>query len=214
MAARIIAVAQQKGGAGKTTIAAHLAVAWAGGGRRVGLIDIDPQQSLSMWHGLRQARRDGGAEVAFETAESWKLRSALDRLGRHCEVVIVDCPPRIESDARAAVRAADLTVMPVQASPMDLWATRPTVEIAARERTPVLLVPNRVPPRGRLSDAVLRELKLEKLPLSRTQLGNRVAYAASLMEGGGVTETTPRSRAAGEIRALGRELQRKLKALG
>ncbi len=78
MAARIIAVAQQKGGAGKTTIATHLAVAWADGGRRVGLIDTDPQRSLGMWYGLRRERRADGDGSAFETAESWKLHTAVD----------------------------------------------------------------------------------------------------------------------------------------
>src|ERR1700719_3175306 len=60
MAARVITIAQQKGGGGQTTLAAHLAIAWAGAGRSVALVDIDPQGSLGAWHALREERLGSG----------------------------------------------------------------------------------------------------------------------------------------------------------
>jgi chromosome partitioning protein len=207
--ALVLTVAQQKGGAGKTTVAAHLAVAWAGRGKRVALIDIDPQGSLSSWAELRAERLGEENDIDAHAVEGWKARSLVDRLARNCDVILIDSPPRLETDARSAIRAAALTLIPVQPSPLDLWATRPTVEIAERERTAVLLVANRVPARGRLVEEVLAKMREEKLPVARTTLGNRQGFAASLMEGQGVTEWDPHGMAADEVRALMAEIERK-----
>lgn len=209
--ALVLTVAQQKGGAGKTTVAAHLAVAWAGRGRRVAVIDIDPQGSLRQWAALRDERLGEDNVIETHAVEGWKARSLVDRLGRERDVIVIDSPPRIETDARSAIRAAGLTLIPVQPSPLDLWATRPTIEIALRERTPVLLVANRVPARGRLAEEVLEKMREEKMPVARATLGNRTAFAASLMEGRGVTEWDPHGMAADEIRALMAEVERKAK---
>jgi chromosome partitioning protein len=207
--ALVLTVAQQKGGAGKTTMAAHLAVAWAGRGRRVALVDIDPQGSLTAWAALRAELLGEENDLEAHAVEGWKARSLVDRLARERDVILIDSPPRIETDARSAIRAATLAIVPVQPSPLDLWATRPTIEIAERERTPVLLVANRVPARGRLVEEVLAKMREEKLPVARTTLGNRQAFAASLMEGQGVTEWDPSGLAADEARALMAEIERK-----
>lgn len=207
--ALVLTVAQQKGGAGKTTVAAHLAVAWAGRGKRVALIDIDPQRSLSAWAELRAETLGEENDIEAHAAEGWKARSLVDRLARNHDVIVIDSPPRIETDARSAIRAATLTLIPLQPSPLDLWATRPTIEIAERERTPVLLVANRVPARGRLVEEVLEKMRQEKLPMARVTLGNRQAFAASLMAGRGVTEWDPHGAAADEARALMAEIERK-----
>jgi chromosome partitioning protein len=209
MAATIITVAQQKGGAGKTTLVAHLAVAWAGSGRKVALVDIDPQHSLAAWHGIR----NGGDKNALDLLEvpGYRLSSALGRLSRDYDVILIDSPPHAETEARIAVRAAGLAVIPVQPSPMDLWATRPTLELAAAERTPALVVLNRVPARANLTDEIESQLGEFNARIAHIRLGSRVAFASSMLEGRGVTEFAPRSRAADEIRKLGREI---LKAAG
>ena len=207
MPGRIITIAQQKGGAGKTTLAAHLALAWAAMGRRVSVIDIDPQASLSSWFALRQMRRRkpvGDIEVTAITG--WRVGTEVERHARDRDVVLVDSPPHAATEARMAVRAASLVIVPVQPSPMDLWATRATLELARAERVPALLVLNRVPQRARLTKALLGEFLALNVPLAKTQIGNRVALAASLAEGKGISEASPRSLAAAEITALAEEI--------
>lgn len=208
MAATVITIAQQKGGAGKTTLAAQLAVALArSGARTVALVDIDPQGSLSQWHRMRQERLgpDAGG-LRLSDVSGWRLSTELDRLRGDVDVVIVDTPPHAETEAKAAIRAADVILVPVQPSPMDLWATRPTLEVARKEKTPARIVLNRLPPRGNLVDAIIAEIEKLDLPVTDTRLGNRVAFASSMMDGLGVVETAGRSSAAREIRALAEEL--------
>lgn len=211
MAAHVITIAQQKGGAGKTTLAAQLAVAWAKARRSVAVIDIDPQGSLSAWHALRtETLGEGSVGIHLSQVAGWRLSTELDRLRDTYDVVIVDSPPHAETEAKAAIRAADIVLLPVQPSPMDLWALEPTLEVARKEKTPALLVLNRMPPRGKLSDQVMETLAERALPIADTQIGNRVAFAASMMDGKGVIETHARGTAAAEIRALADETLRRL----
>lgn len=205
MTARVIAVAQQKGGAGKTTLAAQLAVAWAAN-KSVALMDIDPQGSLSAWHGLRMGSNRQLNEIHLSNISGWRVGTELDRLKSDFDIVLIDCPPHADTETKNAMRAAGLVVIPVQPSPMDVWATAPTAEFAAEQGSPVRLVLNRVLPRSRLVDAVRAMLKDKDLKIARNHLGNRVAFAASMMEGMGVTESERSSQAAKEIRHLSTEL--------
>jgi len=207
MAGTVITIAQQKGGAGKTTLAAHLALAWAATGKRVAVIDIDPQASLSTWFALRRQRvsRDRlSIDVAAITG--WRVAAEVERQARTHDVVLVDSPPHAETESRIAVRAAKLVLVPVQPSPMDMWATKATLDLARAERVPALLVLNRVPPRANLTEAMLATCSAFAVPVAETQIGNRVALAASLAEGRGILEMAPRSIAAGEIQALAEEV--------
>ncbi len=210
MSAKAITIAQQKGGAGKTTLTAQLGVALAKSGRRVGMIDIDPQGSLAMWFEVRTllVGEDGGGITLVKTA-GWRLSSELDRLLRQTDVVLIDSPPHAETDVRMAVRAADLVVVPMQPSPMDLWATQATLQAAQKENSPVMMVFNRIPARGKLVDAVRRKITDMDVAVASSSLGNRVAFAASMMEGRGVVESNPRHLAAKEIRALADEIAAK-----
>lgn len=209
MAAKVITVAQQKGGAGKTTVTAHLAVALAAG-RSVAVVDIDPQQSLTSWYRAREARLgEAGAGLLVSQIKGWRLQSEVARLKQAYEVVLIDSPPHAETEARIAVRAADLVLVPLQPSPMDVWATRPTLELAAAEKRPVLLVLNRVPPRAALTaemEATIAELAA---PLAASRIGNRVVFASALLEGRAVGESQPRGKAALEIAALADEILRR-----
>ncbi len=195
----VIAVAQQKGGAGKSTLAANLAVALAEGAP-VALLDTDPQQSLARWHAIRVA--EGHAPLSFDTPSGWRVGNVLDRLRRQDGFVVLDTPPQVEADAARALRAADLVLVPLQPSLPDLWASEATVKIAEAERRPWRYVLNRVPPQSRVADVVSEELARRGAPVLDSRLGNRTAFATAFATGQGVTEAQPRSLAAAEVRAL------------
>src|SRR5579862_3567490 len=203
--ATIITIAQQKGGAGKTTLAVHLALAWAAAAKRVALIDIDPQASLSTWFRVRNERRGDKRVEAFAVG-GWRLAAEVERQALNHDVVLIDSPPHAETEARIAVRAAKLVLVPVQPSPMDFWATKPTLDLARAEKVPALLVLNRVPARAKLTGAMLEAYQAFKVPLAKTRIGNRVALAAALNEGQGILEYEPTSIAAAEITALADEV--------
>lgn len=138
----VYTVAQQKGGAGKTMLAANLAAALAGS-RRVAVLDIDPQRSLTRWHAIRSARARAAAPLTCHDVSGWRIATELDRLRRDHDVVLVDSPPQIDTEAKLAVRGADLVLVPVQPSPPDLWAAEATLKLAASERRPACIVFNR-----------------------------------------------------------------------
>lgn len=202
----VITVAQQKGGTGKTTLAANLAVALASS-RRVALLDIDPQKSLGRWHSLRCERLAQAAALAFSDLSGWRLPAELDRLKREHDVVLIDSPPQLDTDARVAVRAADLVLVPIQPSMPDIWAAEGTLKLAAEERRPAHLMFNRTPPTSKLREAIAADLAARRLPVLRSALGNRAGIAHAFAAGLGVTEAAPRSTAAAELRALLAELQ-------
>lgn len=211
MAGRTVTIAQQKGGAGKTTLAIHLGLAWAAAGRSVALVDIDPQGSLSYWYAQRKEMRpDAALTVTHAQLSGWRTPREVEKLARDHDLVVIDSPPHAETDARIAVRAADLVVVPMQPSPMDLWATRPTLDLVKAEKRAALLVLNRVPARGRLVDAVAEKAAELGVPLADAHLGNRIGFAAALMEGAGLMETEPKSRGVEELDALAAEILARL----
>ena len=211
MAGTIITVAQQKGGAGKTTLTAHLAVAFKDAGKRVALVDIDPQQSLSNWFRLRQELYDDAEDgMVLSRTEGWRSRSEVDKLARGFDIVLVDTPPHAETETRVAVRGAHIAVVPCQPSPMDVWATYPVLELAQKEGTPALMVLNRVPARANLTDQMLADIKGLGASIARARLGNRILFASALAEGRGAAEARPLSIATQEVKRLSKEILRKV----
>ena len=202
----VITVAQQKGGTGKTTLAANIAAALAPT-QRVALLDIDPQKSLGRWHALRMARPRPVITLTFSDTSGWRLPAELERLKRSHDVVLIDSPPHLDTDARVAVRAADIVLVPIQPSLPDIWAAEGTLKLAADERRPAHLMFNRAPPASKLRDAIATDLANRELPLLRSTLGNRAGFAHAFAAGLGVTEAAPRSSAAAELRALLEELR-------
>ena len=214
--ATVIAIAQSKGGAGKTSLTVHLACALGGRKtdaadirKRVALVDLDPLMSLTKWFHLRESRIGPDARISIYTGVGWRAQGEIERAKRDSEIVLIDAPPQDEVALRTAIRASSVTLVPMQLSPMDLWATWPTLELIAREGGKGMIVLNRVPPRARVADALVAEMTKAGMPLSRASLGNRTAFIASMIDGKGVTEADPRSAAATEIRLLADELLRK-----
>jgi len=206
---KVITIAQQKGGAGKTTVTAHLAVAFSQRGKRTAIIDIDPQGSLSTWHRIREEKfGEGYTGLTSVATTGWKLASEIADLRDDHDVILIDSPPHIEADARGAIRAADLIILPVQPSPTDLWATKATLEIGDQEGIETKLLLNRVSANSKLAKAVQADLKKSAgRQLLKTQLGNRVSFAASLIDGRTAMEAYAGTLGADEVKQLAAEIE-------
>jgi chromosome partitioning protein len=196
----VITVAQQKGGAGKTMLAANLAAAFAVT-RHTALLDIDPQHTLGRWAQLRLAQPAVPPLICSDVA-GWRLANELDRLMRDFELVVIDSAPQIDSDARRAVRVADLVLVPVQPSAPDRWAAEGTLALAQAEKRRAVLVLNRAPTSAGPRFKALGEVRATGHTVLPASLGNRAAFVQAFAKGLGVTEAAPRSVAAAEMRAL------------
>ena len=186
MAGQVITVAQQKGGAGKTTIAANLAVELVRRGKKVVLLDTDPQGSLGRWFMTRREAGDPGME--FSTASAWGVSYECDKLRKTFDYVLVDTPPKIDSDLKPAIRESDLVIVPVSASQVDVWATEGVLDMAAREKADVMVVLNRAKAGTRVAmdvDKTLMELGVSR---AESVLGHRVAFPETMGIGKGVME--------------------------
>ncbi len=214
MAGKIITVAQQKGGSGKTTIAAHLAVAFSNLlGRQTAILDTDPQGSLGRWFMARLERTgEPDSDIDLRTASAWGARYEAQNLAKNNDIVIVDTPPKMGIDGRPAIETADLVLIPVAPSPVDLWATEPTIDMARAEKKRTLIVLNKVNSRARITGEIVAALKKLGTISADTMIGNRVTFASSMGDGRTVLETQARSVAAREISALAREIADALNA--
>ena len=158
------------------------------------------QASLFTWFNIRRRRLgDREGDLVVQGLSGWRLGSELRRLRGEFDHILVDSPPHAESDAKTAIREADLALLPCQPNALEVWATRPTLEFAESGRTGAMLVLNRVPARSRAADAIRAEVAASGWPLAATTLGNRQAFAASIGEGRGVAETARTSPAGREI---------------
>ncbi|RYH11705.1 ParA family partition ATPase [Tropicimonas sp. IMCC6043] len=206
MAGYTITVAQQKGGSGKTTVAVNLAIHLLSQGHSVAVLDTDPQGSLGRWFMLRHEATGGDTGLEFSTASAWGVGYECDKLRKRNDFVIVDTPPKADSDLRPALREADLVIVPVSASQLDLWATEAVLDLVDRTRKRALTVLNRARAGTRLAGEIVAGMDGLAAPVAATALGNRVIFAEALGQGFGVTERQRSGAAAAEIAALAEEI--------
>jgi chromosome partitioning protein len=203
---RIIAVASQKGGSGKTTLAGHLAVAAdrAGAGP-VALVDSDPQGSLSEWWNARNAETP-----LFARTTTADLAMDIERMrDLGIQLLVVDTPPAIEATITEVIRLADLVVIPARPSPHDLRAAGATVDLVEKLNKPLIFVINGATPRARITSEAVMALS-QHGTLAPVIIHHRTGFAASMIDGRTVMEITGDARSAAEITQLWDYMDRRL----
>jgi len=206
----IVALLNQKGGVGKTTLALHLAGAWARQGCRVTVIDADPQGSALDWS--EQRAKEGGPRLfgVLGLARDTLHREAPE-IARGVDHVVIDGPPRIAGLMRSALLAADLVLVPAQPSPFDGWASGEMLNLIREARIfrPELVarfVLNRCAARTIIARETGDALAEHDPPVLAARIGQRVTFADAARTGRLVFEVESAGAAAREITALAAEI--------
>jgi len=208
----LLAFVGQKGGVGKSTAAACVAAEYVRLGRSVLLVDADPQGTSRTWAEVASEAGRPAPTVAAMGATMHRP-DQLPKLARSFDRVVVDCPPRAGDVQRAALMVADLAVLPSGPSAADAWALAGSLELVAEARAlrpdlVAVVLLTRVQAHTALGRGARDVLAEGGLPVLRSSLGYRVAYAEALAAGMGVTEYASGDAAASEVRALVVELER------
>ncbi len=182
---KIIAVLNQKGGCGKTTIAINLTHSLQNLGHKVLLVDSDPQGSAQGWN----VENEGMVIIPVIELDRVFLASDIEAVKTGYEFIVIDGAPSITKLAAAAVKIADFILVPVQPSPWDIWATSDLVEIIkaqqkiANGKPITAFVVGRVIKNTKLNQEVLEALKEYNLPVLNSYTTQRVVYPTSASEG-------------------------------
>ena len=206
---RVLAIASRKGGAGKTTVVGHLAVAaeLAGYGP-VAIVDLDPQGSLADWWNRREARYPYFVQTKLSRLQDDIV--AIRRLG--IKLLMIDTPPALTNAIRHIVALADLVVLPVRPSPHDLRSVGGTLAVVDDLQKPFLFVLSAASPRAHITREA-RAVLAECGQVAQATLHSRVDYAASMVDGRTVMEIAGAQKSSIEIKSLWDEVHAQLEMI-
>ena len=203
----VLAILNQKGGVGKTTLATSIAMRLSQLGKRVLLIDADHQGSALDWKAAR------GDEPSFPVVGIPRdtIHREIGNLSKDYEWVVIDGPPRVSTVAKSAIAASDMVVIPLQPSPYDVWAAKDIVDLIAEVRVlkanlKAVFAVNRKIVGTAIGRDVAEALTDYPIGVLRSAVCQRVGFAESAGSGRTVLETDPKGTAAEEVRGLVTEI--------
>tara|TARA_Y100001970_G_scaffold155622_1_gene190564 strand:- start:38173 stop:38805 length:633 start_codon:yes stop_codon:yes gene_type:complete len=208
---KVIAFSNQKGGSGKSTLSANIAVLWSNSGYKVAVVDADSQKSLTYW--LEARKKYYGEDDIGLTQYDFDIKNLIDevkKIKRKYDYIIIDSPPSITFETLQIIKTSDGLFVPVQPSPLDLMATLPFLQIAKQERKNPIIFLNRVMPRAKLTDAMILRLKYAGAKIARSRISSKIIYAETFSVGRGVVDISISSDASREIINAGNEIIRSL----
>jgi len=196
---RTIAVVSQKGGAGKTTLALHIAVAAELSGLSTAMLDLDPQGTAEAWAAWR---KEEPPEVIGAKAST--LPRTLEKAATAgADLVVIDTPPMAQAEARAAAQAADLILIPCRPRPFDLHAIQTTAGLVLDMGKPAFVIFNAGPPRGTVAYTEATEVAtLIGFKVAPVHLTERAAFHVATRDGRSAQEMEPEGKAAAEVAAI------------
>ena len=195
---KIVAIISQKGGAGKTTLAVHLATAAAVAGHTTAIIDLDPQATAASWGDRRAV---GAPEVI--SGQATRLPALINNARQNgADFLVLDTAPNADQVVSLAARAADLVLIPCRAAAFDLEAIETTLMLAKAAMKPAFVVLNAVPPRSAIGKEASQGLAARGAQVAPYQLSHRAAFAHGVIDGRTAQEFEPQGKAAEEIATL------------
>jgi len=200
---KTIVITSQKGGSGKTTLTAHLAVeAERAGDAPAWVIDTDKQATLSLWHERREEQSPQRAEMPFSRLANG-LTSLAERGAAYC---FIDTPPTISDQSASVLGLADLVLIPVRPSPADLWAVSQTVALAKEAEKPFLFVITQAKANATITAQTIAALS-QHGRVAQSFIADRVPYAVAMTGGRTAPELSPTGPAALELTALWKDVK-------
>ena len=201
---KTIVITSQKGGSGKTTLVAHLAVeAERAGDSPAWLIDTDQQATLSQWHERRKQEAPQRAEMPFARLADGLADIATKRGAAYC---FIDTAPTISDQTAAIINLADLILIPVRPSPADLWSVSETVELVKSAGKPFLFVITQAKAQATITAQTIAALS-QHGRVAQSFIADRIPYAAAMTGGHTAPELAAKSSAAEEIAGLWRDIK-------
>ena len=195
---KTVAIISQKGGAGKTTLAVHLATAAAAAGHMTAVIDLDPQGTAASWSDRRQA--EAPEVISGQAVRLPTLIHAAQENG--ASFLVLDTAPNADQTASLAARAADVVLIPCRAATFDLEAIATTLLLTKAANKPAYVVLNAVPPRSGIGREAAEGLMAQGAQVAPQQLTHRAAFAHGVIDGRTAQEFEPNGKAAEEVQAL------------